>query len=86
MIHCKTAPVSDSHIPGPRTCRHGVKKLLFLGSSCIYPKHALQPMTEDCLLTGALEPTNEWYAVAKIAGIKVGGFWYGVCPWEDVFA
>jgi GDP-L-fucose synthase len=49
----------------------GVKKLLFLGSSCIYPKHAEQPMTEDCLLTGSLEPTNEWYAVAKIAGIKV---------------
>jgi GDP-L-fucose synthase len=50
--------------------RAGVKKLLFLGSSCIYPKHAAQPMTEDCLLTGSLEPTNEWYAVAKIAGIK----------------
>ncbi|MBT8109074.1 MAG: GDP-L-fucose synthase, partial [Gammaproteobacteria bacterium] len=49
----------------------GVKKLLFLGSSCIYPKHATQPMTEDCLLTGPLEPTNEWYAVAKIAGIKM---------------
>jgi len=51
--------------------RCGVKKLLFLGSSCIYPKHAPQPMTEDCLLTGPLEPTNEWYAVAKIAGIKL---------------
>ena len=51
--------------------RAGVKKLLFLGSSCIYPKHATQPMTEDCLLTGPLEPTNEWYAVAKIAGIKM---------------
>jgi GDP-L-fucose synthase len=51
--------------------RSGVKKLLFLGSSCIYPKHAAQPMTEDCLLTGPLEPTNEWYAVAKIAGIKL---------------
>jgi GDP-L-fucose synthase len=50
--------------------RHGTKKLLFLGSSCIYPKHAPQPMPEDCLLTGALEPTNEWYAVAKIAGLK----------------
>ena len=49
----------------------GVKKLLFLGSSCIYPKHAAQPMTEGCLLTGPLEPTNEWYAVAKIAGIKM---------------
>lgn len=51
--------------------RHGVKKLCFLGSSCIYPKFAPQPMTEDALLTGALEPTNEWYAVAKIAGIKL---------------
>ena len=51
--------------------RFGVKKLLFLGSSCIYPKHAPQPMTEDCLLTGPLEPTNEWYAIAKIAGIKM---------------
>jgi len=49
----------------------GVKKLLFLGSSCIYPKLAPQPMTEEMLLTGALEPTNEWYAVAKIAGIKL---------------
>src|SRR5215471_13770493 len=49
----------------------GVRKLLFLGSSCIYPKLAPQPMTEDMLLTGALEPTNEWYAVAKIAGIKL---------------
>ena len=49
----------------------GVKKLLFLGSSCIYPKNAPQPMREEMLLTGALEPTNEWYAVAKIAGIKL---------------
>src|SRR4051812_42259866 len=49
----------------------GVKKLLFLGSSCIYPKFAAQPMTENLLLTGALEPTNEWYALAKIAGIKL---------------
>jgi GDP-L-fucose synthase len=49
----------------------GVKKLLFLGSSCIYPRLAPQPMREDCLLTGPLEPTNEWYAVAKIAGIKL---------------
>lgn len=49
----------------------GAKKLLFLGSSCIYPKHAEQPMTEDALLTGPLEPTNEAYAVAKIAGIKL---------------
>jgi len=49
----------------------GVKKLLFLGSSCIYPKFAPQPIKEDSLLTGALEPTNEWYAIAKIAGIKM---------------
>jgi len=51
--------------------RNGVKKLLFLGSSCIYPKFAPQPMPESCLLTGELEPTNEWYAIAKIAGIKM---------------
>ena len=51
--------------------RHGVKKLMFLGSSCIYPKHAPQPMKEEHLLTGLLEPTNEPYAIAKIAGIKM---------------
>jgi GDP-L-fucose synthase len=50
---------------------HGVEKLLFLGSSCIYPRDAAQPMREDALLTGPLEPTNEWYAIAKIAGIKM---------------
>lgn len=50
---------------------NNVKKLLFLGSSCIYPKHAVQPLTEDSLLTGLLEPTNEPYAIAKIAGIKM---------------
>ena len=49
----------------------GVKRLLFLGSSCIYPKHASQPMSEDCLLSGPLEPTNEAYAIAKIAGLKL---------------
>ena len=49
----------------------GVHKLLFLGSSCIYPQLAKQPMSEDCLLTGTLEPTNEPYAIAKIAGIKM---------------
>lgn len=49
----------------------GVKKLEFLGSSCIYPKFAEQPIREEALLTGALEPTNEWYAIAKIAGIKL---------------
>lgn len=51
--------------------RNGTKKLLFLGSSCIYPKFAPQPMKEEYLLTGELEPTNEWYAIAKIAGIKM---------------
>ncbi len=51
--------------------RAGAKKLCFLGSSCIYPKLAPQPMREDALLTGPLEPTNEWYAIAKIAGIKM---------------
>lgn len=51
--------------------RNGVKKLLALGSSCIYPKFAPQPIKEEYLLTGALEPTNEWYAIAKIAGIKM---------------
>jgi len=50
---------------------NGVRKLLFLGSSCIYPKLAPQPIAEDSLLTGPLEPTNEWYAIAKIAGIKM---------------
>jgi GDP-L-fucose synthase len=49
----------------------GVRKLLFLGSSCIYPRHAPQPIKEEYLLTGPLEPTNEWYAIAKIAGIKL---------------
>jgi GDP-L-fucose synthase len=51
--------------------RHGCRKLLFLGSSCIYPRDAPQPMPEECLLSGALEPTNEWYAIAKIAGLKM---------------
>lgn len=61
--------------------RHGVKRLLFLGSSCIYPKHAPQPMPEDCLLTSQLEPTNEAYAIAKIAGLKLCQYYrkqYGV--------
>ncbi len=61
--------------------RAGVKRLLFLGSSCIYPKHAPQPMREDCLLTSALEPTNEAYAIAKIAGLKLAQYYrkqYGV--------
>jgi GDP-L-fucose synthase len=51
--------------------RVGVKKLLFLGSSCIYPREAAQPMREEALLTGPLEPTNQWYAIAKIAGLKL---------------
>ena len=51
--------------------RHGARKLTFLGSSCIYPKLAPQPLNEDSLLTGPLEPTNEWYAIAKIAGVKM---------------
>ena len=50
---------------------HGVKRLLFLGSSCIYPRQAPQPMTEECLLTSQLEPTNEAYAIAKITGLKL---------------
>ncbi|RLE21901.1 MAG: GDP-L-fucose synthase [Actinobacteria bacterium] len=50
---------------------YGVRKLLYLGSSCIYPRQASQPITEDQLLTGPLEPTNEWYALAKISGIKL---------------
>ncbi|MGE9294954.1 MAG: GDP-L-fucose synthase family protein, partial [Puniceicoccales bacterium] len=61
--------------------RHGVTRLLFLGSSCIYPKLAEQPMREDALLTGALEPTNEPYAIAKIAGLKLCEYYrkqYGV--------
>ena len=55
------------------SCSHnvGVERLIFLGSSCIYPKHAEQPMSESSLLTGPLEPTNQWYAIAKIAGVKM---------------
>lgn len=59
-----TNVISGAHLAG-------VEKLQFLGSSCIYPREAKQPMQEDALLTGPLEPTNEWYAVAKIAGIKL---------------
>ena len=61
--------IQNNLIHGARLA--GVKKLLFLGSSCIYPRLAPQPMKEEYLLTGPLEPTNEWYAVAKIAGIKL---------------
>lgn len=60
--------IQDNLIDG--AYRHDVKKLMFLGSSCIYPRLAPQPMSEEALLSGPLEPTNEWYAVAKIAGIK----------------
>lgn len=60
----ETAIIAGAHASG-------VEKLLFLGSSCIYPKMAPQPIPEDALLTGPLEPTNEWYAIAKIAGIKL---------------
>lgn len=59
----------------------GVKRLMNLGSSCIYPRHASQPMTEECMLTGPLEPTNEGYAIAKIAGVKMAQLYrhqYGV--------
>ena len=61
---------------------NGVQRLLFLGSSCIYPRQAAQPMREDCLLTSALEPTNEPYSIAKIAGLKLCQYYrkqYGVC-------
>lgn len=61
--------------------KHDVKRLLFLGSSCIYPREAPQPMTEECLLTSPLEPTNEPYAIAKIAGLKLCQYYrkqYGV--------
>lgn len=61
--------IQTNVIEGAR--RAGVGKLLFLGSSCIYPKHAPQPIPEEALLTGPLEPTNEWYAIAKIAGLKL---------------
>lgn len=61
--------IASNLVEGSR--RAGVPRLLFLGSSCIYPKHAPQPMPEDCLLTSPLEPTNEAYAIAKIAGLKL---------------
>ena len=61
--------IAANLIEGSR--RANVPRVLFLGSSCIYPKHAPQPMTEDCLLTSPLEPTNEAYAIAKIAGLKL---------------
>jgi GDP-L-fucose synthase len=61
--------IAANVIEGAR--RFGVKKLLFLGSSCIYPRLAPQPMTEDALLTGPLEPTNQWYGIAKIAGLMM---------------
>lgn len=65
----KNLVIETNVIEGARQA--GVGRLLFLGSSCIYPKMAEQPINEDALLTGPLEPTNEWYAIAKIAGIKM---------------
>lgn len=64
--------------------RYGVKKLVFLGSSCIYPKNCLQPMKEEFLLTGLLEPTNEGYAIAKIAGIKLLEGYYKQFGFESI--
>jgi len=61
--------IASNIIHAAKEC--GVQKLLFLGSSCIYPRNASQPITEEALLTGSLEPTNEWYAIAKIAGLKL---------------
>ena len=61
--------IESNLISGAHEC--GIDRLLFLGSSCIYPREALQPMREDALLTGPLEPTNQWYAIAKIAGIML---------------
>ncbi|KAI3814403.1 hypothetical protein L1987_19158 [Smallanthus sonchifolius] len=66
--------------------RYAVKKLLFLGSSCIYPKHAPQPIPESALLTGPLEPTNEWYAIAKIAGIKMCQAYRIQYKWDAISA
>lgn len=63
-----TAAIDGAH-------RAGIPRLLFLGSSCIYPKHAPQPMPEECLLSGALEPTNEAYAISKIAGLKLAQYY-----------
>jgi GDP-L-fucose synthase len=64
--------------------RYGAKKLLFLGSSCIYPKLSPQPIKEEYLLTGALEPSNEWYAIAKIAGIKLCQAYRKQYGWDAV--
>lgn len=68
FIHDNLA-VQTNIIHAAKLC--GVSKLVFLGSSCIYPRMASQPITEDALMTGPLEPTNEWYAIAKIAGLKM---------------
>jgi GDP-L-fucose synthase len=64
--------------------RHGVAKLCFLGSSCIYPKLAPQPLREEYLLTGPLEPTNEWYAIAKLAGIKLAQAYVRQHGWRAI--
>src|SRR4029434_8372360 len=66
---CDTRAIATNVIHAAHV--HGAEKLMFLGSSCIYPKLAPQPLREDCMLTGPLEPTNEPYAIAKIAGIKM---------------
>lgn len=73
-LHIASNCIQGAHLAG-------VRRLLFLGSSCIYPKHAPQPMPESCLLSGPLEPTNEAYAIAKIAGLKLAQYYrkqYGV--------
>ena len=64
----KNLQIQNNLIDGAHN--NGVQKFIFLGSSCIYPKYASQPIKEECLLTDSLEPTNEWYAIAKIAGVK----------------
>ena len=82
-IHANSAYPADflfDNLAIAASCIHGaygagVQRLLFLGSSCIYPKHAPQPMPEHCLLTGELEPTNEPYAIAKIAGLKLAQYY-----------
>ena len=75
IIRCEREFIYDNLIVAANVIHaahvHGIEKLMFLGSSCIYPKLATQPLHEDSLLTGPLEPTNEPYAIAKIAGVKL---------------
>ena len=68
ILFCRT---SDSNNIIEISWKLKIKRLLFLGSSCIYPKNAEQPLKEEYLLNNSLEPTNEWYAIAKISGIKL---------------